>query len=209
MTVVDVGANHGMMSLEAAHLVGPTGLIHAFEPAPLTRALLLRNLAANSLTTVRVFSDALGAAPGTALLRVHHEMSGLNTLAVHDVTWNRRVLPADEIVEVPVTTLDTHAERHGLDQINFLKIDVEGFELSVLRGARGLLRAQRVDRIMLEIGDLTFTNAGVAPVEILAELESLNYRLFRITPEGNVADPIRTFPSTTFSANFFAVPSRG
>jgi FkbM family methyltransferase len=209
MTVVDVGANHGMFSLEAAHLVGREGVVHAFEPAPHTRALLLSNLDVNGLTTVRVFPEALGEKPGTARLRVHREMSGLNTLAAHDVTWNHQVLVADEIVEVPVTTLDAHAQVHGLERIDFLKIDVEGFELGVLRGARGLLRAQRIDRIMLEIGDLTYTNAGVEPAEILAELASLNYPLYRITPDGELGEIIHSFPSTSFSANFFAVPSRG
>lgn len=106
MTVIDVGANHGMFSLEAAHLIGPKGLIHAFEPTPSTRELLLNNLAANGLSTVTVFASALAEVAGTARLRVHKEMSGLNTLAATDVTWNRQKLVADHIIEVPVNTLD-------------------------------------------------------------------------------------------------------
>src|SRR5262249_21180929 len=58
MMVVDVGANHGMFSLEAAHLIGGAGIIHAFEPAPATRALLVSNLEANAITTVRTFPCA-------------------------------------------------------------------------------------------------------------------------------------------------------
>ncbi len=206
MTVLDVGANHGMFSLEAAHLVGPEGVVHAFEPAPATRALLTSNLAANGLSTVAVFPSALGDTPGIARLRIHREMSGLNTLADHDVTWNRRILSADQVVEVPITTLDAHAEAQGLDWIDLLKIDVEGFELGVIRGAHGLLASKRIARILLEIGDLTFTNAGVEPMEILKELESLDYHLHRITPQGGVAERIQSFPTTGFSANFFAAP---
>jgi FkbM family methyltransferase len=207
MTVVDVGANHGMFSLEAAHLVGPAGVVHAFEPTPSTRALLLRNISANELGNVKVFPFALGEGPGTAHLRVHREMTGLNTLGAHDVTWNGKVLPADEIVEVPITSLDRHAEAEDLDHIDFLKIDVEGFELGVIRGAAKLLRTQRVARIMLEIGDLTFLNAGVDCHEVLTELESLGYHLHRITPSGQVAERIRNFPAGGFSANFYAVPA--
>jgi FkbM family methyltransferase len=204
MTVVDVGANHGMFSLESAHLTGPEGVVHAFEPTPSTYELLLNNIAVNGLNTVKVFPSALGEAPGTARLRVHREMSGLNTLASLDVTWNRQTLVADEIVNVPVTTLDAHVAAEGLDRIDFLKIDVEGFELGVIRGARGLLRAKRVGLILLEIGDATCAAAMVAPIDVVNELESLGYQLHRITPEGKVADRIHSFPSTAFSANFLA-----
>jgi FkbM family methyltransferase len=208
MTVVDVGANHGMFSLEAALLVGGEGVVHAFEPTPSTRALLQNNLAVNGLTTVKIFPSALGDTPGTARLRVHRELSGLNTLAARDITWNRKTLHADEVIDVPVTTLDAHAEAEGLGRIDFLKIDVEGFELGVIRGARGLLRDGRVDRIMLEIGDGTCANAGIAPIEILNEIESLGYRLHSISPEGEAGDRVVSFPSTGFSANFLAVPAR-
>jgi FkbM family methyltransferase len=207
MTVVDVGANHGMFSLEAAHLIGGEGVVHAFEPTPRTRELLRSNLAANELTTVKVFPSALGESPGTAALRVHNELSGLNTLASLDVTWNRQKLRADEIIEVPVTTLGAHAKSEGLGQIDFLKIDVEGFELSVIRGARELLREKRIDLILLEIGDVTCATAGIEPIEVLNELESLGYRLHSIDSEGKVCDRVSSFPNTSFSANFLAMPA--
>jgi FkbM family methyltransferase len=207
MTVLDVGANHGMFSLEAAHLVGRAGVVHAFEPTPRTCDLLRRNLSVNGLAGVKVFASALGAEPGTARLRVHHEMSGLNTLASRDVRWNRRTLAADEIIEVPITTLDLHAAAERIERIDFLKIDVEGFELDVLRGARGLLKDGRVARILLEIGDLTCATAGVEPSEVLDALESVGYQLHRISPRGEILERIQRFPATTFSANFLALPA--
>ena len=205
MTVVDVGANHGMFSLEAAHLIEQEGIIHAFEPTPVTRELLHSNLAANGLGMVKVFSTALGEKPGTAHLRVHNQMSGLNTLANLDVTWNRQKLVADEIIEVSVTTLDAHAKAEGLLHIDFLKIDVEGFELGVLRGARELLTEKRIELIMLEIGDITCATAGIEPIAVLNELESHGYQLHAIDSEGRVCDRVRAFPETTFSANFVAM----
>ena len=205
MTVIDVGANHGMFSLEAAHLIGPEGIVHAFEPTPGTRELLQNNLAANGLSTVKVFPSALGETKGTARLRVHNEMSALNTLAARDVTWNHQTLPADQIIEVPVTTLDDHLNDHGLPHVDFLKIDVEGFELCVLRGARNLLREKRVDLILLEIGDGTCATAGVEPIDLVNELDSYGYRLHSIDAEGHITDRIRSFPATSFSANFVAM----
>jgi FkbM family methyltransferase len=207
MAVVDVGANHGMFSLEAAHLVGREGTVHAFEPAPGTLDVLRRNLAQNDLDGVKVFPCGLGREEGTAMLRVHREYSGLNTLAARDVTWNRRTLKADEIVAVTVTTLDRHCDREKLDKIDFLKIDVEGFELGVIQGARGLLQARRIERILLEIGDLTCATAGVAPIEVLAELETHGYHLHAISPSGEVVERITGFPESSFSANYFALPA--
>ncbi len=184
------------------------GIVHAFEPTPSTRDLLESNLAANGLGRVRVFPTALGERPGTARLRVHREMSGLNTLASDDITWNHRTLRADAIVDVPVTTLDAHAEAEGIDRIDFLKVDVEGFELGVIRGARGLLGARRVDRIMLEIGDVTCGNAGVAPGDLLTELESApGYAWNAIySRRREIADRVRTFPRRTFSAQLHRHP---
>ena len=207
MTVLDVGANHGLFSLEAAHFVGPSGRIHAFEPAPATRRLLQDNLAANGLhDLVRVFPHALGSVPGVARLRVHHELSGLNTLAPEDITWNHARLAADEVVEVPVGRLDDHAREQGLDAIDFLKIDVEGYELSVLRGARALLEARRVRWIMLEVGDVTCANARVAPAEILDYMHGLGYAVHAITERGERGERLSRFPAGPFSANFLALP---
>jgi FkbM family methyltransferase len=209
MTVVDVGANHGLFSLEAAHFVGPEGRIHAFEPAPATYDCLMANLRANGLEDVRVFRSALGAEPGSARLRVHREWSGLNTLADRDITWMGDKLSPDEVIEVPVTTLEAHAAAEGLDRIDFLKIDVEGFELSVLRGARSLLADRKIDRIMLEVGDVTCANAGVEPAAILAELAGLGYGVYGITPDGSIVSRIASFPAGSFSANYLAFHEEG
>jgi FkbM family methyltransferase len=205
MTVVDVGSNHGLFSLEAAHFVGPSGRIHAFEPAPRTRERLVENLRVNELEgLVRVFPHALGECPAMARLRVHHEMSGLNSLAQEDIVWNRERLPADELVDVPVATLDDHAEATGLGVIDFLKIDVEGFELFVLRGARKRLSGRLVRWIMLEVGDQTCASARVDPSQILDELTSRRYALHAINPDGTIGGRVESFPTGTFAANFLA-----
>jgi FkbM family methyltransferase len=206
MTVVDVGANHGLFSLEAAHFVGPSGRIHAFEPARRTRATLAANLRANGLDDrVEVYPMALGAAPGMARLRIHHEQSGLNSLADDDIRWNRRRLAADAVEDVAVTTLDDHAAARGLGSIDFLKIDVEGFERDVLRGARGLLGRRGVRWIMVEVGDLTCANARVEPAEVLDELSSHGYRLFAIDADGGIGEPVESFPSGSLAANLLAM----
>jgi FkbM family methyltransferase len=209
MTVVDVGANHGLFSLEAAHFVGPHGRIHAFEPAPRTRERFTENVRVNGLDgLVRIFPHALGEHPGSARLRVHHELSGLNSLAQEDIVWNRSRLVADELVSVPVVTLDDHAEAAGLNWIDFLKIDVEGFELAVLRGAKWLLAGQRIRWLMIEVGDVTCANARVDPARILDELAAHDYGLHAIEPDGSIGRRVEAFPDGPFAANFLAFPTK-
>ncbi len=153
---------------------------------------------------MRVFAQGLGARRGTAPLRVHHEWTGLNTFADQDIHWLGRLLHADEILTVPMTTLDAHAAAEGLDRMDFLKIDAEGFELFVLRGARRLLSSRRVRWVLLEVGDGTCTNALVEPAEILVELAEHGYDLYAIAADGAVGARVEAFPSGSFSANFLA-----
>jgi hypothetical protein len=60
--------------------------------------------------------------------------------------------------------------------------------------------------ILLEIGDVTCATAGVEPMDLLNELESQGYKLHSINSGGKITDRVRHFPSTTFSANFVAMP---
>ncbi|MFO0950009.1 MAG: FkbM family methyltransferase, partial [Isosphaeraceae bacterium] len=202
MTVVDAGANHGIFCFEAAHFVGTSGVIHAFEPAPVTHECLIENLRVNGIGNVRVSRAALGAEPGAARFRVHHAWSGLNTMADRDITWMGRTLVADEVIEVPVVTLAGHAAAEGVTHVDFLKIDVEGFELAVLRGARPLLAARAVGWVMFEVGDGTCKNAGVDPDEVLAELHGQGYEVRPILPDGALGPRVESFPKGSFSANF-------
>jgi len=207
MLVVDVGANHGIFALEAARHVGPQGVVHAFEPTPSTRTILETNLRINGANNVRVFGYALGAAPATASLRAHRDASGLNSLAAGEISWEGVTMTASEILQVSVKTLDWHAEQEKIEHIDFLKIDVEGFELSVLRGAKELLRSHRVGCILLEIADEACANADITALDVVGQLRDSGYELFDITAGGDAGDLIeerRAFPP---GVNYIAIPA--
>ncbi len=130
-TFVDIGANIGLMSLFAARQVGPAGQVHAFEPLPATRTLLEKNVAANGLAHVRVHSTALGANRETRPLFAHAERN----------RGCASFLPGEE------ETMAHTAEIRPLEDVlpatdtppRMIKIDVEGWELDVLRGAARVL----------------------------------------------------------------------
>ena len=125
---VDVGAHIGYYSALAASIVGPSGLVLAFEPSPANVGLLRQNVEEYG-ETVKVLEMAVADKSGMASLYLSPDNAGDNRLfKTHN--W--------EHLEVEVTTLDDRPELDGR-AIDFLKVDVQGYELKVLAGASEIL----------------------------------------------------------------------
>lgn len=126
--IVDVGANTGLFSLLAA-ASGPTVQVHAFEPFPQAAQRLSVNLEANGYRNVKLVNAALSREPGVlplyynAALRLTQGASLLNEAYMTSK------------VEVPVLRLDDYLERLSINEVDLLKVDVEGVEPEVLAGA--------------------------------------------------------------------------
>jgi FkbM family methyltransferase len=118
MTVVDVGANIGMHTVCFAELVGASGRIFAFEPRRARYHVLCGNLAINGLSQVAAFQASLASTAGTMMLPRSVDADGAGDEP-----------QASE--QVPTATLDSF----DLNQCHLLKVDVQGMELDVLRGA--------------------------------------------------------------------------
>jgi FkbM family methyltransferase len=195
MTVVDVGANYGQFALFSAARVGPSGRVHAFEPAPGAWSRLQANLASSRALRERVLPNhvALSDVPGVAKLYQYKENSAWNSFHPHEKwkslqEWQRRapaILP-DAVGEVPTTTLDRYCEGHAIGHIDLLKIDVEGFELPVLRGARGTLARRNARHIAFEIAPALVTAVGHRPDDVVGFLAEHGYRTSHIHPDGGL-----------------------
>ncbi|MGA2806276.1 MAG: FkbM family methyltransferase [Acidimicrobiales bacterium] len=171
MTFIDIGANIGLYTLLAAHLVAPGDTVVAVEPSPREQVSLRRNLAVNGQLAVRVRTEALGRADGTATLHVTDAShSGQNTLGA-PVYARTKVI--DEI-EVRVTTFDRLVNEEGLERIDVVKIDVEGAEELVLQGGEASLRRFR-PLVLLELQDPSLRTLGSSAERVIALLESLDY----------------------------------
>lgn len=127
---IDVGANIGLMSVFAAQCVGRTGEIIAFEAHPETYDLLLYNVDINKLTNVKTYAFALGDEDTTAMIYDDHEVNrgGASLVAGEDVTRGH---------EVQVKRLDDVLSGEIAPAV--MKVDVEGYELQVLKGASGMI----------------------------------------------------------------------
>jgi FkbM family methyltransferase len=153
-TVVDVGANLGEYTLIAARRVGPAGRVFAFEPHPGNNRLLTRSIETNGLANVDVFPFALSDARGQAFLDVSSgSHSGLARLTDSDGSGGN--------VAVACETLDTVRDRERIPRVALLKIDVEGFEPAVLRGAERTLTEDR-PAVFFEANDLVASADGFA-----------------------------------------------
>jgi FkbM family methyltransferase len=134
--VMDVGAHIGSFTMKAAKEVGPTGTVTSFEPSSENFRLLKQNVEANSYKNTRLFNVAVGSQPGTAQL-ILHKRRGMNS--IYTASNDKPV----GIEDVPVRTLDDVAQELGLSKVNFLKIDAEGAELEVIKGATTILSSYR------------------------------------------------------------------
>jgi FkbM family methyltransferase len=176
--VVDVGANVGVYALPWA-AANPGVTVHAFEPNPTVHARLARNVALNRLgARVRLHSEALSDRAGTATLYGSDDMSSLN----QGVNTGRQAAPID----VPLVRLDDALGEEGAP-VSLVKIDVQGHELEVLRGAEALISRHRPALILEHEDDLyrSASEAGQRKNDLAALLSHLGYETLYVSRWGS------------------------
>jgi FkbM family methyltransferase len=176
--VVDIGANIGWYTLFYAKFTDPSGLVLAIEPEQSNIAILRKNIAKNDIGNTKVFAGALSDARGRGQLFCSEENSGDHMLdAKTDVSSRDRV-------SVAIDTLDHTVMKYGRGRVPaFIKMDVQGSEPKVLRGARKLLESHR-PTIVLEYSPRHMYACGVSGFEIFACIESYGYVPFRQLGDG-------------------------
>jgi FkbM family methyltransferase len=174
MIFFDIGANAGLFAIAAAKKVGGME-IFAFEPCSWTCRLLKRNLLLNRLADINVIQTALGDSVGEGVLQINARgRDGLNTLG-QSTHPDRHVVGQEK---VRVTTLDVFINEHKVPRVDVIKVDVQGAELMVFRGAQNLLERADAPIILFEGYGYNTRRFGYHPVEILWFLESCGYTLF-------------------------------
>lgn len=142
----DVGANVGFLTVIGARLVGPRGIVYAFEPVPANAAFVRSNAVANGFMNVEVIEKAVTSYSGSAELALA-SYSGGAVLAEFGAPPD-----AAGTLRVDLTSIDDLVERSGLKPPAFVKIDVEGAELSVLQGMERTAARHR-PMILYELDD--------------------------------------------------------
>lgn len=166
---VDVGANVGYFSLLAASRVGRRGRVLAFEPSPYAFERLTKTILSNRIEQIQAFAHALGAARGHAELQFTGQVQANHTPSLVPQ-------PGARTVRVEVKPLDDILDELRVRHVDLMKVDVEGFEPSVLRGAEESLRAGRVAAVLIELNEPWLARAGSSGAEVRAMLEGFGFR---------------------------------
>ena len=186
MTVFDVGANVGELSLLFSRFVGQQGQVHAFEATRSTFETLTQICHLANRPQIILNHRAVADRPGLLQLNVYDDAyASWNTLAKRPLeNYGIDVKPV-ATEDVAAVTIDDYCQQHNITQIDLLKIDVEGAEYQVLRGAENMLKQQRIRCCVFEFGQTTF-DMGNHPDQMEAYLKTLNYHIVNVVP----GDPI-------------------
>jgi len=154
MTVVDVGANVGYYTWMAASSVGPRGKVLAVEPGPYAFDRLQRVIRANQLRHVQCRNLALSDTSGHATLYVPKRAEGNYNPSLSPY------LPDMDPVDVITSRLDDVLDEAGIGGVDLMKVDVEGHELNVFKGAEKSIRDGRIRAILCEFNEGYQAGAG-------------------------------------------------
>lgn len=175
-TVFDVGANIGEYSSEILR-INPSVLIHAFEPGI---------AAFNKLKALKLTANnfAMGNKSGKHLLYQENKCSTHNSF----YNFNNDTLKS---VEVEVQTIDEYCLKNNIRRIDFLKIDVEGFEYAVLAGSQKMFESKAIDYIQFEFSGAT-VESRIYLKDFILFFKKYGYDLYRI--RGTSVDAVDYYP---------------
>lgn len=129
--IFDIGANIGLYTLPAGRRAGREGRVYGFEAHPVTFRYLQRNATRRPDPRIVIENLAVGAETGRAMIAFNAANPGETHMATESEGGE----------QVPVVALDDYCRQRRIDRIDYMKIDVEGYEANVLRGAAGIIAA--------------------------------------------------------------------
>lgn len=190
-TFFDIGSNIGLFSLHAAQIVTNNGNIHAFEPTPKTFARLMENIELNRYQNI-ITANNIGISSDIGKLSLNISTDG------HDA-WNtfakQSEICFEKKIEIPVEKLDNYMSEKQISckDIALIKIDVEGWEMEVLKGAKNLLLDENAPVLMVEFTESNLFAAGTNCYEIYDLIVSYGYKWYRYDSKNNILhhDPKR------------------
>ena len=201
-TFYDIGANCGYFTLRFSPNAKQ---VYAFEPVRRTNEILSRNIRKNGLSNATAFKVGLSEKDGEAVVQ-KYSSSGNNSLF-------RRTLPEGHPLhligseKISVARLDSFFAKHALKPPDIIKIDTEGAELFVLKGAESLLAAHK-PWVCMEFAESTYHDAGYSTSDVIDLLQDLKYTIKGLSSDYNDMKPysIPQFKDTIIS-NIIAVPN--
>ncbi len=187
MTVFDVGANVGELTLLFSRFVGD-GNVHAFEASKTTFDNLENICTTAGRRNITTNHQAVADKNGFIELYIYEDsLSAFNSQAQRPLKDYGLDIEPIGTEKVSAVTIDEYCRRNNIKQIDLLKIDVEGAELQVMRGASEMLEGKRIKCLSFEFGQTTF-DMGNTPEQIESFLNKIGYKI------KNIIEGAETFP---------------
>lgn len=196
-TALDIGANIGLQSLRMSQCVKTTGKVYSFEPIEYVQEKFKRNIALNKAANVTLFPFALADEESETDVKIDRN------------SWNQGAFSlsnknsGNETQKIRIKVADELPEIKALEQLAFIKIDVEGFEFQVLRGLTQTLKKHR-PRIIFEYDGNYWINTKQSVTECFDFLRSLNYSIYQIN---SVSCELINASADVQSGNLFCIPN--
>ncbi len=178
--VLDLGANIGFFTLIFAKLVGEEGKVFAFEPDPDNFSLLKKNIEINGYQNVILVHKAVSNETGKTRLYLSSEASDHRIYDSYD---------GRKSIEIETTRLDDYFNKYN-GRIDFIKMDVQGAEWAVIKGASSLLQKTKNLKITTEFWPIGLKRFGVEPQEYLKLLLKHCFQLYNINEKARKIEPV-------------------
>ena len=175
-TIIDIGSNKGQFVMLIEQLF-PNKVIHSFEP--LDEPLKKQKKFFSYKKNIFFYNFALGSQTGTREFFVTKRMDCSSFLRVDTKKIENDIFKIDELKNIQIKTLDEIIMNQNINKPILIKIDVQGFELEVLKGALELLK--KVDYLLIEVSDNTIYEEQPLSIEIITFLESKNFKILKQT----------------------------
>jgi FkbM family methyltransferase len=202
MIFFDIGANLGQYTLLGAQRVGPKGRVHSFEPNKRMFQELCFNVKLNNFTDRCILNNlAVADKEGVGTMPVYKPGAEVySSLGQYQV--NQYLTGESE--EVTLIKLDSYMERHNVEKVDLLKMDIEGAEFLALQGAQSLLARPDAPVIILEVGESNLAGFGHKGIDVWNFLEACGYKKYIIERSGSI---IEATLDTSWYGNFVAKKS--
>lgn len=171
--IFDIGANIGQ-SVSVYQNWFPKAVIHCFEPVETAFEKLVTSTRNNE--NIKCHKLAFGSEDKTGMLEINSDLSVMSKIS--SPTLDLEETSLKKIISIK--TLDSFCQQNGIDKINYMKIDTEGFDYEILIGAKQLLKTEKIDILEVEVGMYPGNEWHVPFEKIKLYLENHNYLIFGI-----------------------------
>lgn len=181
INVLDIGAQSGLYSIMSKYV--PLAQFHSFEPFPKSYEVLIENIKINEINNVKTYNIGLSDEIGEAILNTSASHNGLHTIGSNPLRFSD-IVP----IKIKVDTIDNIFYDNQIP-VHFMKIDTEGWEYHILKGAKKTIEKYRPKLIQLEWNETNMAQCGVDPQDVRNLFDELGYVVKCILAEEMYIEP--------------------